>query len=511
MALLVALFFLAVYFFTANQLFSFDAVTNAIAAERSDLIRWFHPNHLLYPFLGALWHKIERLFSYEGYAIYSLARFNSIMAAAGLGIFAHALSRWIPRGKAMIAAAFLGSTWAVWHFAVDGRAVGITIFFSSLILWRLIELTKKETGSIGDAVILWDLSSLYIFSHAIAIFHIVPVAWFLAKRSGKPALMLYVGNTLVTVAIVYVAVYATLGLPFTPDGFFSWALGYAGVAGTGNALNSPYWTQSLTEGVLGLWHGFCNAFLLPTKGEWQTMFVAHSVGGLFVIALLTAASRIKTADARDKILFWALTAWGLLVTLFLALWSPGQEGFRLHVIVPWTAALVIAFKDVKPVFQAGALLAALLFSLNLSGPIYAGANIKNNIGYQTLAEIDAQIKPGDTLLAGTGQSIPGYDVLRPYFFPNMGGGTLSGWLLLSGQNNFDALAADFGQKLKNGRTVYWTAELLEPALQERLERNFKLEPNAVSKLTSAFETKQAFMLSNGTGIYEIVKTNNEPQ
>ena len=32
-------------------------------------------------------------------------------------------------------------------------------------------------------------------------------------------------------------------------------------------------------------------------------------------------------------------------TLFLAFWSPGQEGFRLHVLVPWMAASVLVLKN----------------------------------------------------------------------------------------------------------------------------------------------------------------------
>jgi len=53
MALFLFIVFLCVYLLTPNQLFSFDAVTNAIACEAGEPIRWFHANHPLYPFLAS--------------------------------------------------------------------------------------------------------------------------------------------------------------------------------------------------------------------------------------------------------------------------------------------------------------------------------------------------------------------------------------------------------------------------------------------------------------------------
>ncbi len=126
--------FLILYRYTANQVFSFDALTNALACETNDPIRWFHANHPLYPFLGMVWFRLERMAGYTGYSVYSLARFNTFLMASALGIFAATLSRRIGREPAIFLTFLLGVTNAVWEFAVDGRAVGASVIFTVCVI-----------------------------------------------------------------------------------------------------------------------------------------------------------------------------------------------------------------------------------------------------------------------------------------------------------------------------------------------------------------------------------------
>src|SRR5689334_7974490 len=104
---IVFFLFFGLYFLTHNQIFSFDAVTNAIACDSNELIRWFHPNHPTYPFLGILWSRFERSLSYGGYSIYSLARFNSILMASGLSILFLVLKKEVGKGRALLWISFL--------------------------------------------------------------------------------------------------------------------------------------------------------------------------------------------------------------------------------------------------------------------------------------------------------------------------------------------------------------------------------------------------------------------
>jgi hypothetical protein len=200
-----------------------------------------------------------------------------------------------------------------------------------------------------------------------------------------------------------------------------------------------------------------------------------------------------------------LAGWGFFITAFLIMWSPGHAGFRLHVLVPWLACAALSFRNQKVFFQSVALGAALVFSLNVSGPIHYDAFIKNNHGYQTLKEIEPHLAPGDILLAGSSNTIANYDSLRPYFFPNISGGTLNGWLMVTSQTNFDGLRAHLNEKLKQGNRVFWTADIFGTDINQILAADHRLDNDALNRLTSAFTSKESFRTHGGLMIYEIRK------
>jgi hypothetical protein len=177
-----------IYYLTANQIFSFDAITNAIAAESNEPIRWFHANHPLYPALGVAWFRLERLLGYSGFAIYSFARFNSLLVSAGCGILFLSLARRISSAAAASSALFLAFCFGVWAYAVDGRAIGASFFFGCLVLAAAVHLSSRRTIKVGEGVLLGVLSSLYVLVHGIAIFHI-PALFIFLWLSNIPLVM----------------------------------------------------------------------------------------------------------------------------------------------------------------------------------------------------------------------------------------------------------------------------------------------------------------------------------
>jgi hypothetical protein len=182
---LIFLFFLVLYFFSTNQIFSFDAVTNAIACESIEKIRWFHPNHLFYPFAGVFYYKFERVFGYTGLSLYSLARFNSILTSAGLAIYFYSLSNRVGKSVALLTTLFLGFTFSVWHYAVDGRAVGASVIFSILVVRQLMRMDAKRPSTFPDIAWLSIFSTATILFHGISIFHVPAVALFICMLAAK--------------------------------------------------------------------------------------------------------------------------------------------------------------------------------------------------------------------------------------------------------------------------------------------------------------------------------------
>jgi hypothetical protein len=271
-AFLIGSGFFALYFFTTNQVFSFDAVTNALVCESVNHASLFHSNHLLYPLLGAIWFHLERLCGYGGYAIYSLARFNSLMMAVGLALFYRLGTRFLSRFRAFVWTAVLGSTYAVWHYAVDGRAVGLTVFFGTLVLMWLSTLSTKKTIRTQDAVMMAIFSSLYVFSHAIAIFHVFPVAWAFWKMGGRKKAAAYLAETFALIGGIYVIVYVALGNTLSIPEFVRWGLGYTSTGGLQRTAESPFWADSAAQVFSGVWVGWVNALL--NSNFWLSQWVA---------------------------------------------------------------------------------------------------------------------------------------------------------------------------------------------------------------------------------------------
>jgi len=504
--------FLIVYLLTTNQIFSFDAVTNAIACETNEPIRWFHPNHPLYPSLGVLWYRIERVFGYDGLAIYSLARMNSALVALGLGILHYSIVPFSNRFRALIPVWFLGSTFAVWHYAVDGRAIGVSLLFAALLFLFWLPRSSKHSLGSKDLLVMSLLSTVYILIHGIAIFHIFAVAFFI-WRNEKPQKSGFarLGKASAYLALVFGFLLVIYTITFfflknlAPDlRFLSWSLGYAGFEGADKALESGFWTFNWGPILSGFWLGWKNAFLGPGKFSSYAPFVSTVFGlGTFVFFGFLAGCFIFPGPQKNKFLVQTLMMWGWLALFFLSFWSPGQEGFRIHVLIPWIMAAAIYFANSRPFHRIVALAATLVFTLNLTGPMYFNADIKNNRGFQTLREIDSGLNPHDVLLSMKGETIPGIEVLKPYFFPKWEGGSLEGRLMAFKEVSLDPLKARLDLRAQEGRRIFLAEDFFNGEKQMELENKMGWPRGTIEEFLGQFSSRNEWILSTDLKIYEV--------
>ena len=506
---LVFCFFSALYLLTPNQIFSFDAVTNAIACESNELIRWFHPNHPLYPFLGVLWYRLEKLWGYHGFAIYSLARFNSLLMAGSLALLHWGLKDEIGKARAAAWVIFLGVTYACWHYAVDGRAIGASVFFSSLLVTSLIRFSKRATLKYHHTVHLGFLSSLYILCHGIAIFHVAAIAGWLLMRSrfNNEKRLNYdqAGLYLLTVAIVvssfYLGVYAVAVKPWGSFSFLSWAVGYAGYEGEGKILESGFWFKNGNDFIDGIWRGWAQALVHSGTSFTLNFFTIFFALGLLG-ALFYSLTQFRKQKKERRLLALTLGAWGVFISIFLTLWSPGQEGFRLHILVPWIVMAALLTAHLKPVEWVVGSSAALVFWLNFSYTIVPASFIQNNSGYQILSEIQTHLQPGDVLVCGQ-SGIPGIEVLRPYFFPEIKGGSITGRLFAYKEKTLDPLIGNLVRKQTEGHHIYFTPDIFDPAVQQAIEGQFLLRKGEMAEFANRFEIKNSFPVSSQLQITQV--------
>lgn len=493
---------LSVYLNTTNQIFSFDAITNAIAAESEGAVRWFHPNHPLYPFGGVLWYKLERLFGYDGLAVYSLARFNSILTVLGLGmIVVSAGIKKIEFLPSMLTAVCLAFSYGVWHYAVDGRAIGTSLFFGSLVLAGLSRLDFNDSLSRLSVAGLGILSLLYIFSHGIAIFHVAAVSWWLGWRTKwdfRP-LLIYGGVVGMGILVVYATIFALIVQPQSQVTFFRWAIGYAGYD---RVADSPFWSSSVVTALSGLWVGWKNFFVMSNSAPPSIQLISASVG--ILVAGFLGVVFFKKRSARKDPLAMCLFLWGLLAAIFLSLWSPGQEGFRIHIVLPWSFLLVYLMGKNIWFARIAAVMATVFLTANLHGSIGYASTISNNRGYQELGLISKNLKPGDLFLCAHNGYVRDFEVLRPYFFPSISGGTVDGRLFAFRENSLGPLEQRLRQLHAGGAALYFGDDLLLPESQNELEKRHRLAAGDVKSFLSHFNLRPAFPLDSTRTIYEAI-------
>jgi hypothetical protein len=486
------------YLLTTNQNFSFDGITNALAAESNEPIRWFHPNHPLYPFLGVVGFRIQRFLGYEGFAIYSLSNLNSVLSAAGLTLVLRTMRSLVGSALALATVLMLGTSYGIWAYAVDARAVGASIFFSCLIYSFLFRRTDAQPLSPWSLRGLGLLSALYILCHGIAVLHVPAVAWWCVRKSTwKSVASNYLAPILILGSLSMGLIYWTLILPVSQTSFLNWILGYAG------HTNISFWVESVGALFKGQWAGWKHFFYVPWFNSPSDHMMETLVGAgalLFVILCL----RPYFKDMKNNFLSSILFVWGVSVGVFLTFWSPGQEGFRIHMVVPIMLGLVLSNREFKPAKWAVGFFAVVIFTLNLNGSIGMAASIKNNLGYQMTGHLAAQLKPGDLFMSAQSGFIPNFEVLRPYFFPHVRGGTFEGRMLESPEKSLSSLAVRFQTLKSEGSRIYFGADMLDRSVQEKIAKQANLSFDAVDKFIKNYSYQPAFTLEGNRVVYEVV-------
>jgi hypothetical protein len=137
--------------------------------------------------------------------------------------------------------------------------------------------------------------------------------------------------------------------------------------------------------------------------------------------------------------------------------------------------------------------------------MYPNAFIQNNVGYQQLAAIQSLVRPGDYLIS-SGQSIPNYVGLRPYFFPDLGGGTIEGRLLEFRETSLEPLGLSLESRLAEGRRVFFTTDVQDPAIHQRIEAAYGLKNGEMARFINRFDLQPIQLNLPGLTIVEAKRT-----
>ncbi|HVE14618.1 MAG TPA: hypothetical protein VNI01_14580, partial [Elusimicrobiota bacterium] len=122
MGALVALSAFLFYLARPSGFYNFDGVACAIAVELGDFAHLTHGNHLAYGVLGWAFHRLLLLLGFGGTALLSLQLLDTLLGAAGVGLFYGWLKEQkIPGPAALAASACLATSYAYWFWSLEAQ------------------------------------------------------------------------------------------------------------------------------------------------------------------------------------------------------------------------------------------------------------------------------------------------------------------------------------------------------------------------------------------------------
>lgn len=120
-----------------------------------------------------------------------------------------------------------------------------------------------------------------------------------------------------------------------------------------------------------------------------------------------------------------------------------------------------------------------------------------------LAEVRSHLNPDDLLLTATNQTIPNFEVLRPYFFPSLKGGTIKGRLFAFRETTLDPLSERLRSLQKEGHEIYVSEDVLDPEVGLEIEQSRQLPKGEFERFVRRLEIADFFTLRGGEKIYRL--------
>ncbi len=378
------------YLLFPSAFYNFDGVACAIAVELSDFPHLVHGNHLAYGLLGWLFDRFWRILGYAGPAILPLQALDSLLGAAGAGVFCALLLRLgLGPQAACLASLGLALSQAYWFWSLEAQVYMLGSLF--LMLAALEGFGARRPVRLG----LWHaLAMLGHVGHAL----FLPVAVYLlwnARDRGK--LLGRYGLALVlTVLCAYGAVAALVVRPGTLEAWRLWLLGSSALG----VERSFAWHGGLSWANLGQW-GLMTLRIftdpLPLPGP------ARLAGWCLSGAALAcaAASPFLAPSGLGKAVRAALI-WIASYALLYASWEPWTAVYRITDLAPlWLLIACLVSSQAGHASRSlrralGLLMAAWLAAaglFNWKTTIAPRADPANNRQYQEALWIAAKTPP----------------------------------------------------------------------------------------------------------------------
>lgn len=339
--LLVVGFFFIIYAALPTRNYYWDGLIYGEFLERSDgfSAQLFHPNHLLYNFVGyAAFQGLQELRIVDR-ALFAL-QYGSIFFGAVSGAIFYLIGRQLFHSiyVSLVATGVLGFSAAWWRFATDADVYVISICFLLLSFYLMIAACRRPllAAIAFVAAMLFHELAILFFPAAVA------TLWLTSDESRERWLSIVKFGALsgVLIASVYLwAFWLTHGF-FEIRTFARWMTAYAGTATVGPDI--PTALRWMAKGTRQLFvDGSTNLVERGLISDIAIVLFSLAILALLIslavsrssirVAFVRAASKFRKTQSRLAII---CLAWIVPYVCFLLAFEPGNTFYRLFYLPP---------------------------------------------------------------------------------------------------------------------------------------------------------------------------------
>lgn len=381
----------------------------------------FHPHHLLYNALAAVWLDFWKLIFNDTPAYFIIEAFTAVWGAGIILIswcfFRNRFNMAVT--PAIIAVAVIAFSYGVWFYSANIEVYAPSVFF---MLWLLYELcNKKQPDSYGNLSVIHCLAIL--FHQVNIIFSLILLFQF---RKNKKFLINYILSGLVIVGGVYFyAGWYAEGHNNISD-FSTWLLGYT----YGHDYWAPWNSRTLPAMLTGFGHSFIGGqfifntgflgdilkenfsshnfndeiFLvkkLSTNTASLLLVLSMLAGLLMAVFTILMLKNKPWKNSEKRKIFQILFAAFWLYTVFFSFWEPEiLEFWILQSVIFWIVILGFSadFLSKKNFALLSIPLALSLFIVNYTGSIKWLKDKENDLYYIKIKELEKIVQPEDVFV-----------------------------------------------------------------------------------------------------------------
>jgi hypothetical protein len=333
--LCLAVFVLAllIYLLIPTKMYYWDGVGFALTIERAgnDLASLFHPNHLIYNFVGYFaWRGLAAL-NISVRALGVLQGLNAVIAAATVCLVWRVLfelTASLRRATELAALFALSATW--WKFATDADAYISSVFFLVFSFWFLLPEKRPRP------MLVAALHAVAIVLHQLALLFLPVVLVGISRqkvegKSRKRMVLRYMSLTAVLTTLSYVYAFVLCH----PGNFWQWITTHS--TDSSFSFDIPHAIHMSLRGMVRLFFGGKSTFwdmdLITTMGT--IILVVTIILFLRSLAPLIRSSRpfgilsLKRIAEEKPLLVWVF-----IYIFFLVFWLPQNTFYRLFYLPP---------------------------------------------------------------------------------------------------------------------------------------------------------------------------------